>query len=91
MFAGRYAERQGWTITQIYNDRVSSGASRLSRPGFLKMLADGEAGRFDVLVCEAIDRLGRKLSDVADVFDRLSFRKIAVHATAVGLLTHMRG
>jgi DNA invertase Pin-like site-specific DNA recombinase len=34
-----------------------------------RMTADAEAGRFDVLVCEAIDRLGRKLSDVADLFD----------------------
>jgi hypothetical protein len=53
------------------------------------MLADAEAGRFDVLVCESIDRLGRKLADVADLFDRLSFRGIRVHATSIGLVTQM--
>jgi site-specific DNA recombinase len=85
----RYAERQGWTVTELYDDRAASGASTFARRGFQRMLADAEAGRFDVLVCEAIDRLGRKLSDVADLFDRLSFRKVAVHATSLGLVTQM--
>ncbi len=52
-------------------------------------MTDAEAGRFDVVVCEAVDRLGRKLSDVADLFDRLAFRRIAVHTTGLGQLTQM--
>ena len=85
----RYAERQGWAIGAVYSDRAASGASTIGRPGFLRMLADAEAGRFDVVVCEAIDRLGRKLSDVASAFDRLSFARVTVHATAIGLVTQM--
>ena len=85
----RYADRQGWTVTAIYDDRAASGASTLGRPGFLRMLADAEARRFDVVVCEAIDRLGRMLADVAAAFDRLSFSRVAVHATAIGLVTQM--
>src|SRR5947209_864133 len=73
----RYAERHGWHVVETYDDRAASGASTLARRGFQRMLADAEAGRFDVLVCEAIDRLGRKLADVADLFDRLSFRHVA--------------
>jgi site-specific DNA recombinase len=42
-----------------------------------------------VVVCESIDRLGRKLADVADLFDRLTFQRIEVHATSIGLLTQM--
>jgi site-specific DNA recombinase len=85
----RYAERQGWSVVELYDDRASSGASTFARRGFLRMVADAESGRFDVLVCEAIDRLGRKLADVASLFDRLSFRKVAVHATSLGLVTQM--
>jgi DNA invertase Pin-like site-specific DNA recombinase len=85
----RYIVQQGWTHTQTYDDRAASGASTRLRPGFQRMLADAEAGRFDVLVCESIDRLGRKLADVADLFDRLSFHGVRVHATSIGLVTQM--
>ena len=84
----RYVERQGWVLGESYEDAALSGASRF-RPGLARLMADAEAGRFDVVVCEAVDRLGRKLSDVADLFDRLAFRRIAVHATGLGPLTQM--
>ncbi|MCW3477768.1 recombinase family protein [Rhodovastum sp. RN2-1] len=84
----RYAERQGWTITEIYEDAAISGASRF-RPGFQRVLADAEAGRFDILVSEAIDRLGRKLSDVADLYDRLTFARVQIHTTSQGPITQM--
>jgi DNA invertase Pin-like site-specific DNA recombinase len=84
----RYADRQGWSVVEIYDDRAASGASRF-RAGLARMSSDAEAHKFDVLVCESIDRLGRKLADVADLFDRLSFLRIQVHATSIGLLTPM--
>ena len=33
--------------------------------------------------------LGRKLADIADLFDRLSFLRIEVHATSIGPVTQM--
>jgi site-specific DNA recombinase len=84
----RYAERQGWAVTAVYDDAAISGASRM-RPGFQRLLADAEAGRFDVVVCEAIDRLGRKLADVADFHDRLTFARVQLHAINIGAVTAM--
>ena len=84
----RYIARQGWSLGATYDDRALSGASRF-RPGFQKLLLDAKAGAFDVVVCEAIDRLGRKLADVADFFDQLSFHRVQVHATAIGPVTQM--
>ena len=84
----RYIARQGWTLQESYEDAAVSGASRF-RPGLTRLMTDAESGRFDVVVCEAVDRLGRKLSDVADLFDRLAFRRIAVHTTGLGQLTQM--
>ena len=84
----RYIERQGWTLVEVYDDAALSGASRF-RPGFQKLLQDAEARRIDVVVAEAIDRLGRKLSDVADLYDRLTFARVLIHTTGQGAITQM--
>ena len=60
----REIERQGWTVAKVYTDRAQSGASRF-RPQYQRMIADAEQKQFDVLVCEALDRLGRKLADTS--------------------------
>jgi site-specific DNA recombinase len=64
----RYAEAQGWTVVGTYKDAAISGASRF-RPGLQKLIADAAGRRFDVVICEAIDRLGRRLADTADLQD----------------------
>ena len=73
---------------RTYADRAISGASA-ARPGFQAMLADAERGLFDIIVVEAIDRLGRKLADVAALYDRLEFRRIQLHAVNLGVVTTM--
>ena len=84
----RYAERQGWTAVEIYADRALSGASRF-RSAFQQMQVDAEGRRFDLILVEALDRLGRKLADVADLHDRLSFLRIGLHTVATGEVTAM--
>jgi DNA invertase Pin-like site-specific DNA recombinase len=84
----RYVERQGWTMGEVYADQALSGASRF-RPAFQQMQADAEQRRFDVLVVEALDRLSRKLADVADLHDRLNFLRIGLHTVATGEITPM--
>jgi DNA invertase Pin-like site-specific DNA recombinase len=80
----RYADQQGWEIVGQYDDAAQSGGSRFFRSGFARLLADAEARRFDVVVCESIDRLGRRLADVADFYDRLTFWGVRIHATSLG-------
>ncbi len=84
----RYLRQQGWNEVVTYEDKAISGASRF-RPGFQSLLRDAETRQFDVIVCEAIDRLGRKLADVADFHDRLTFFGVDVHAVSLGLVTQM--
>jgi site-specific DNA recombinase len=84
----RYAERQGWAVVEVYADQAQSGASRF-RPAFQQLQADAEQRRFDVVVVEALDRLSRKLADVADLHDRLSFLRIGLHTVATGEITPM--
>src|SRR6266446_6537453 len=84
----RFVERQGWTLVRGYEDRSISGASRF-RPGYQELSGDLDRGLFDVVVVEALDRLGRKLADVADLHDRLGFAGIKLYAVATGEITGM--
>ena len=84
----RYVERQGWTLLSTYEDRALSGAGD-QRPSYQRMLADAETKQFDVVVCEALDRLGRRLSDVARLYDRLEFQGVLLHAVNIGQVTTM--
>ncbi len=84
----RYIDQQQWTVVNSYADRAISGASD-RRPEYQKMIADAELGHFDVIVCEALDRLGRRLSEVARVHEQLEFRGVKLHAVNLGRVTPM--
>ena len=53
-----YAARQGWHVAAVYNDEDFSGADR-SRPAFNRLLADGAAGQFEVVLCKSLSRFTR--------------------------------
>ena len=82
----RYAGAQGWMVSATYSDAAESGANKF-RPGFNQMLADARRSRFDVVLCESLDRLGRNLADVAGVHDELNFLRIALHTVSQGQMT----
>ncbi len=82
----RYIEAQGWTLGRIYSDAALSGASR-HRPGFQALTKDAGARQFDVVVCEAVDRLGRRLADTADLQDTLTFYGIRLFTPGLGEIT----
>ena len=79
----RYIDKQGWVIVGTYSDAAASGASRF-RPGYQRLLSALDRGIFDVVVVEALDRLGRKLADIADLYDRCAFAGIKLYAVNVG-------
>ena len=82
----RYTASQGWTIVETYTDAAISGASRF-RPGFQKLIADASKNKFDIVICEAIDRLGRRLADTSDLQDQLAFYKIKLFTPSLGEIT----
>ena len=82
----RFAAVQGWTVVETYTDAAISGASRF-RPGFQKLVGDASKNKFDVVICEAIDRLGRRLADTADLQDQLAFNKIRLFTPSIGEIT----
>lgn len=48
------------------------------------MVRDADSSMFDVVVGEVIDRVGRRLADVARLYDHLEFRRIELYATNLG-------
>ena len=67
-----FAERQGWTIAEVYSDHAVSGATLL-RPGFQSLMRDALNRRFDFVLAESLDRFGRDQEDTAGLFKRLTF------------------
>jgi DNA invertase Pin-like site-specific DNA recombinase len=66
------AERRGWEVIEVYNDAGISGAKdRKQRPGLDRMLNDANRRHFDVVLCWAIDRLGRSLIDLLTTIQHL--------------------
>ena len=82
----RYAAERGWTIIRTYTDAAISGASRF-RPAFQNLLEDAGRRLFDIVLCEAVDRLGRRLADTADLQDRLSFHGVKLFTPSLGEVT----
>lgn len=83
-----HAARQGWTIVDSYSDRAISGAS-LIRSGIQQLLSDVQAGRFDIVLSEALDRISRDQEDVAAVFKRLRFAGVSIVTLSEGEISEL--
>src|SRR4051794_37696455 len=57
--------REGWDLVGTYVDDDTSAFSGKPRPQFDRMVADAAAGHFDVVVVWALDRLCRRIGDLA--------------------------
>ena len=82
------ATREGWTVVDSYSDRAISGAS-LIRSGIQELLAEAQAGRFDIVLSEALDRISRDQEDVAAVFKRLRFAGVSIVTLSEGEITEL--
>lgn len=65
-------------MVESYVDDDTSAFSGKPRPQFDQMVADATAGRFDVVVVWALDRLCRRIGDLAKIGERLGGRVMVV-------------
>jgi len=76
----RVAEQRGWHVSAVYDDVGISGAKgRDKRPGLDRMLKDAVAGKFDVVMAWAIDRLGRSSLDLLTNMNELHGVGVAIY------------
>jgi DNA invertase Pin-like site-specific DNA recombinase len=59
------------------------------RPGLQALIEGAQAGRFDVIVTEALDRLSRDQADVAAIYKRLSFAGVTIVTLAEGEINEL--
>lgn len=84
------AEREGLTVVAEYEDKAISGASTHGRLGLARLLRDARERRFDVVVCEDLDRLSRDQADLATIRKELTrfleIQIITLHDGEVGAM-----
>jgi DNA invertase Pin-like site-specific DNA recombinase len=82
------ANRMGYVITQEYVENGISGAkSRLERPSLDAMMKDAVRGRFDMVMCWSIDRLGRSLQNLVEILNELQSIKVDLYFLQQGMDT----
>mgnify|MGYP001045757439 CR=1 FL=1 len=83
------AWREGWEVTSTYKDPGVSGASMILRPGIQTLLQDAKAGRFDLVLAEALDRISRDQADVATLFKHLRFAGVPIVTLSEGEISEL--
>jgi DNA invertase Pin-like site-specific DNA recombinase len=74
------AAQRGWAITTVYEDAGISGAKgRDKRPGLDAMLKAATRGQFDVVMCWAVDRMGRSLSDLVGMLQEMQSASVDLY------------
>jgi len=84
-----HAEREGWQVVATYQDAAVSGASVILRPGIQTLLQDARAGRFDMVLAEALDRVSRDQADVATLHKHLQFARVPLVTLAEGEISEL--
>lgn len=87
--AKEYAQKQGWTVGDIYADYELSGAFMNTRPGIKNLMMDAAAGKFDIVLTEALDRLSRDQEDIAGFYKRIQFAGVRIHTLAEGDISEL--
>ncbi len=81
--ASEKAKAEGWKLGNCYSDAGISGAS-LMRPGIQSLLTAAMNGEFDILICEALDRLSRDQEDIAGIYKRMEFAGVKIITLSEG-------
>ena len=79
----RYCEARGWIVYAEYTDEMSGAKDR--RPGLDRLLLDARRARVQVVVCWALDRIGRDLKHLLAVLEDLQSLNVPFVSLKEGL------
>ena len=82
------ADREGWSVAEVYADYAISGATA-RRPQFQQLIEDACAGRFEVVVAEALDRISRDQEHIAGFFKQMNFLGLRIVTIAEGDISEL--
>jgi DNA invertase Pin-like site-specific DNA recombinase len=69
--ARAYAERCGYEIVEVYEDKISGMTSKDDRPELSRLLTDAFSRKFSTVIVYSIDRLGRSLRHCLEILETL--------------------
>lgn len=93
-----YAKQRGWTDYKVYEDKCSGRTSQ--RAAYQKLIQDARTGKVNVILFWKLDRFGRSLKTLLNIFDELTCIGVAfislkdgidVTSASGKLLVHLLG
>lgn len=69
-----YCDRQGYEIVGDYEDVISGKTDK--RPDFDRMILDMRQGKFQAILCYKLDRIGRSLQHLLNLFEEFDNLKV---------------
>lgn len=77
--AKEYAQALGYEVEVFYIDKGKTGET-WNRKAFRQMMEDAQEGLFTILLVEEVDRLGRTLSIISTVCEKLAAFGVEIHS-----------
>jgi DNA invertase Pin-like site-specific DNA recombinase len=71
-----YAERHGYHVVEVFEDRAASGASIHGRPGIQKLIQAVKNKQFEAVISENLSRIGRDQEDRHGIRKRLNYQGV---------------
>ena len=81
--------RIGGTVAQVFSDFAISGTTD-DRPGYQQMQTAAQAGKFDIVVAEALDRLSRDQEHIAGFYKKMNFAGVQLVTVSEGLIDELQ-
>ncbi len=81
-------DAEGWTFAAAYHD-AGMGGTDPNRPGYNRLLDDIKARKLELVVAEAMDRLGRDAEHLQSLNKHLKFNNVRAFTLSEGLLTDL--
>ena len=85
-----FAAKDATKIVATFEDAAISGGSAANRPGLHSLMHGAKNGEFDVVLCEALDRLSRSQADVAALFEDLRFHGVKIRTISEGDISELQ-
>jgi site-specific DNA recombinase len=81
-----YAQRTGYSVVVVFEDRAITGASLVLRHGMQGLLKAARTGAFEYVIAESMSRIGRDPEDRAGIRKRLEFSDVKLVTPVDGIV-----
>ncbi len=68
----QHVQSQGWELVELYTDAGISAKKDSNRPALNQLLQDAQAGKFDVIIVDKLDRFYRHLRGLLMALDQIN-------------------